>query len=986
MGLCFTCEQPTQPQIEVNVPTEENNQNSYKLIITQRNRKRVQTNIEVMKNSRMRLFMKVPTIRPTANNLLVVSAEKLLAKTKTLNPNFALDMSQSIDIGSKNSKIYYPKKAKGEKKSITTIIVNKEDISQKEESKIEETAQADNDTFQQENVEVTDEQQKIVLDMLKQHYLFKHFDENMLKLIFDSSQGYQIEPGCVVFSEGEKGESFFIILNGKVEITAKESNERKIVGPGEGFGEMALIYKDYVRNSTAIAITKVDFYVIFGVSYRETSKNYSKHSIEQITYFMNGNLWLTNIDPIVKLNLASLAITEDYDKNEYIYSNKNESSLLEKIYLVKSGTLEVITDQHVKKLYPKNYFGERQVIMDINDSSTYDLVAAEASSAYVITKNMLIEAIGDNYKEVIMFSMFRAGVLKNSFFKNIFMEGYYKSLFDLFKLKHYKTNDVVYNQIDSNNKKAVLILEGALCDCVDNSIIASQGKLYGDEIINSNDNLENNIIAHDDRVLTLECPWTTIRNRLHDLSKNSSLDLFKRANKLSKMYLFKYLSESKILELCQLMNKVKFSEGDIIIKEKTKVKFLYVLAKGRVSITKGNYSREVNEGNFFGEVSLLNDEDGTSEEEIVALSEVQCYTLSKEKFMTFLFDENMNDYIKKKMCLEDTTIELKDLYHIAFLGRGRFGSVSLVHNGYSLYAIKTVPRNYIEGNCQMAKYLLQEKNVLLSLDFPLVVKLVKTLKTDSLCFFLMEYIEGKSLEEYINSKTIHKNLNEAKFFGACMSLILDYLKKKNITHRDIKPANLIIDNTGYIKILDFGTAKKIKDFTFTVIGTPTCMAPEVLLGKGYSFPVDYWSLGVCMYYIYYGYYPFGHKSSNVMTIYDQIINKELTFSREPGLLEFNHFIGTMLNKKPTNRLCTLQSIQSDRLYKGFKWNELMQFKLKPPYIPKQKVLKDIKSSLNNIRTPFLPLIQKYKFDSFAPAEQNDDYSTCRDYSNWFEEF
>ena len=153
MGLCFTCDQPTQPQIEVNVPTtEENNQNSYKLIITQRNRKRVQTNIEVMKNTKMRLFMKVPTIRPTMNNVLVVSAEKLLTKTKTLNPNYALDMSQSIDIGRpmQNNKIYYPKKAtkKGKIKSLTTIIVNNEDLSQKGESKIEETAQADNETFQ----------------------------------------------------------------------------------------------------------------------------------------------------------------------------------------------------------------------------------------------------------------------------------------------------------------------------------------------------------------------------------------------------------------------------------------------------------------------------------------------------------------------------------------------------------------------------------------------------------------------------------------------------------------------------------------------------------------------------------------------------------------------------------------------------------------------------------------------------------------------
>ena len=117
----------------------------------------------------------------------------------------------------------------------------------------------------------------------------------------------------------------------------------------------------------------------------------------------------------------------------------------------------------------------------------------------------------------------------------------------------------------------------------------------------------------------------------------------------------------------------------------------------------------------------------------------------------------------------------------------------------------------------------------------------------------MEYISGKSLEEYINSKTIHKNINEAKFFGGCMALILDYFKKKNIAHRDIKPANLIIDSTGYIKILDFGTAKKIRDFTFTIIGTPTCMAPEVLLGKGYSYCVDYWSFGICMYYIYWKY-------------------------------------------------------------------------------------------------------------------------------------
>ena len=65
MGLCFTCDQPTQPQIEVNVPTtEENNQNSYKLIITQRNRKRVNTNlILLLLRSKMMTIPPAGTIR-----------------------------------------------------------------------------------------------------------------------------------------------------------------------------------------------------------------------------------------------------------------------------------------------------------------------------------------------------------------------------------------------------------------------------------------------------------------------------------------------------------------------------------------------------------------------------------------------------------------------------------------------------------------------------------------------------------------------------------------------------------------------------------------------------------------------------------------------------------------------------------------------------------------------------------------------------------
>lgn len=373
--------------------------------------------------------------------------------------------------------------------------------------------------------------------------------------------------------------------------------------------------------------------------------------------------------------------------------------------------------------------------------------------------------------------------------------------------------------------------------------------------------------------MTLEAEWLDIRNLLEKLSKNSSLDVFKRANKISKMYLFKHIAESKILELCQLMKKVRYSKDDVIIRENGFVNLFYIICKGRVRITSNDtLIREIDEGNCFGEVSLLKEE--KSDVTLIALEEVHCYILDKQIFLQFLKDENMNDYIKKKMCLEDTNIQLKDLYHISFIGRGKFGTVSLVHNCISLYAIKTIPKMYINQDGFLAKYMISEKNLLLSLDYPLIVKLVKTLKTDNFCFFLMEHINGTTLEEYVSSKKKkHKNLAETKFLGACLALILNYLNKKSITHRDIKPSNLMIDSSGYLKIVDFGTAKKIKDYTFTLLGTPNCIAPEILFGKGYSFPCDYWSLGCCMFYLFYGYYPFGHGINDVMSIYDQVMNK-----------------------------------------------------------------------------------------------------------------
>ncbi len=108
----------------------------------------------------------------------------------------------------------------------------------------------------------------------------------------------------------------------------------------------------------------------------------------------------------------------------------------------------------------------------------------------------------------------------------------------------------------------------------------------------------------------------------------------------------------------------------------------------------------------------------------------------------------------------------------------------------------------------------------------------------------MNYMGGGELFYYLHKKGTFKE-NEVKFYAAEICIGLTDLHKKNIIYRDLKPQNILLDDSGHIKITDFGLSKMVSssgnDRAYTMCGTLDYLAPEVIKEVGHNKSADWWS-------------------------------------------------------------------------------------------------------------------------------------------------
>lgn len=267
------------------------------------------------------------------------------------------------------------------------------------------------------------------------------------------------------------------------------------------------------------------------------------------------------------------------------------------------------------------------------------------------------------------------------------------------------------------------------------------------------------------------------------------------------------------------------------------------------------------------------------------------------------FNANNDDFA-------DADINYEDLKLIRNLGYGAYGSVNLVKHTKSgkLFAVKRMTMALYEEGRERSLMEIQVASD--SKECPYTVDYLGSLRTNGEIWMFMENMDMSldQLKENIKNNTKEYFIPEPIIGNISFQVTsgLHYLLHElNILHRDIKPTNILISISGKVKICDFGISCKNEDNenkSSHNVGTMSYMAPERLQFDSFSYKSDIWSLGLTIFEITIGKFPY-RKWTNIFEAINDLCNQPTpTLPVNKYSPEFNEYITSTLNKNEDKRI------------------------------------------------------------------------------------
>ena len=791
-----------------------------------------------------------------------------------------------------------------------------EEEERKKEEKIQMVSEEYKYFKQIKSYKLTSQAKKMISKAFSRNPLFRGLNSSDYEFIFHEVNLYAVNSNIVLFEQGSIGSLFFIIHTGRVEVVVN-GKSKGILSREKCFGEMALL-SDSRRKASIKTITNCSFFILSSAQFYSTMKTLFTRQYDKIREIVSNVHFFSSSSEKQKTQIAKLSIYYLFKSGDTIIYEGDEGNLL---YILKSGAVAFKRNKDIlnKVSVPGEMFGEGAMLTGKN--RRVSAIAVGETELISIDQGSMVKVFGENFKEILLKNTALHSILSDSHLSFLNKNDIITMCTKL-RWTTYENYSVVIPSSYVKLSKLKIICDGTVV-----STGADNSRLGAYQVIGLNNNNEKKLNKCDYISEGHTIVGELDRGEIEELLQINIEALFDKLDKvrfLKSVGIFSEISLSSIKKVSESMTYEKYKKGVVIFKKGAKSDTLYIVTSGEVNITKDDkLIRVVSKNETFGERCLMEKYRSASAK---ASKPLEAYLISKNVIERLPEIDLVLMKVLGKSSYQ-SEIDFDSLYIIedypSVIGRRKYCVKHKQKEHKTLYDLMVIPLVSLESLAACYS-LVKEKNIWLQIECELIIKLVCTSVDESNVYFVSEHVPSLELTEILPISR-----QSARHLITHLLTSLKYLHEKEIAHRNINISNIVVNTEGLAYLKDFSCATLCPNRTYTRIGLPFHRSPEMILGRGYTKANDFWSIGIILYQIIYGTWPFAIEDSDApLAIYEKILHNKPGVSSNEEMESVNELILNLLVEE--EKRYDFDAIKNCRWMSHLDWHLISSLKINLP--------------------------------------------------------